>query len=374
MGQKKQTKLEDIARELGISIVSVSNALKDKKGVGEELRLKVKEKAQQMGYLLPQTSVKKETKTYCIGVIIAERYVKEFPSFYMDVYKQIAQVAAKKGSLTLLEIVDSGKEELKYPAHFFPNMGVDGILFVGEMRIGFIREVRKNMEIPAVGVDFYNLEENMDYIVTDSLHGMQRVTQRLIDAGHRDIAFLGNPHATKSIMDRYMGYCKALKINGMKERPERILPDRKDGLENPLIDFELPEDMPTAFAVNCDKSAYILIEKLHEKGLRVPEDVSVVSFDHLNTTIFEDISLTTYESDEKALAQIGVHTLMKKMEGKNTSANGTEGIRIVEGRLFEGNTVKKLNGEKREKICVSAASANLESTIKQNPASLDSQK
>lgn len=342
MGQKKETKLEDIARELGISVVSVSNALNDKKGVGEELRRKVKEKAEELGYKLPQASPKKEMKAYSIGVMIAERYVKEFPSFYMDVYRQLAHAAAKKGSLTLLEIVDIGKEELQYRSNFFSNMKIDGIVFVGEMNRRFIREVRSSKKIPVVGVDFYDLDEEMDYIITDSLHGMQCVTQKLIDAGHRDIVFVGNPYATKSIMDRYMGYCKALKMNGIEESAERIVYDRNNEWQNAGIEFDLPENMPDAFAVNCDKSAIYLIDKLRKKGFRVPDDVSVVGFDHLGVAVPEGLSLTTYENDKKALAQTCLHTLIKKMEKNSGSDFVLEGIQIVDGQFVEGNTVKKI--------------------------------
>lgn len=347
MGQKKEIRLEDIALELGISTVSVSNALNNKKGVGKELRDKVKKKAEEIGYQIPKTATKKETKTFSIGVMIAERYVKEFPSFYMDVYRQIAQVAAKKGSFTLLEVVAPEKEELRYRSEFFSNMKVDGIAFVGEMDRKFIQEVRKSKNVPVVGVDFYDLNEKMDYIVTDGLHGMQCVTQKLIDAGHRNIVFVGNPYATKSIMDRYMGYCKALKINGIEESAERIIYDRSEEWQNGMIEFELPEDLPDAFAVNCDKSAYYLIEKLQKKGIRVPEDVSVVGFDHLGESALENLELTTYENDKKALAQICLHILVKKMERKSDSDFVLEGVQIVDGQLIEGNTVKNRKERRR---------------------------
>lgn len=336
MAQKKVTKLQDIARELGISAVSVSNALNDKKGVGEELRCKVKEKAEELGYRIPKAVPKRETKAYSIGVMIAERYVKEFPSFYMDVYRQIAQAAAKKGSLTLLEIIDFGKEELQYQSDFFSNMKIDGILFLGEMNRNFIREVRSSKRVPVVGVDFYDLDEEMDYVVTDSFHGMQCMTQKLIDAGHEDIVFVGNPYATKSIMDRYMGYCKALKMNGIDENAEKVIYDREDG-QNGVIEFGLPDHMPTAFAANCDKCAYHLIDKLRKAGLRVPEDVSVVGFDHLEVMMPEGLTLTTYGSDKRALAQICLHTLIKKIEKNHDSDFVLEGIQMVDGQPVEGN-------------------------------------
>lgn len=342
MGQKKEVKLEDIARALDISIVSVSNALKGKKGVSAKLRQDVQKKADELGYRSPQTATKRDIGSYCIGVMIAERYVKEFPSFYMDVYKQIAQSAAKKGSLVVLEIIDVNKEELRQKSSYFTNMEVHGIIFLGEMNIEFIRDVKMNNEVPVVGIDFYDVNETMDYIVPDSFHGMMAVTQKVIDAGHTDIIFLGNPRATKSILDRYMGYCMALEKNGINERAGGVIWDRKMDRQNYVIDFELPTKLPTAFVANCDKSAYILIDKLRKKGIRVPEDISVVGFDHSYPPASEELELTTYENDGKALAQIGINTLLKRIAKKNIQGEGSEGIRIVEGQVIEGNTIKSI--------------------------------
>lgn len=338
MGQKKEVKLKDIASALDISIVSVSNALNGKKGVSPELRRKVHKKAEELGYQFPQTTVRRVPGSYCIGVMIAERYVKEFPSFYMEVYKQIAQAAAKKGSLVVLEIIDVEKEELKNPAAYFTNMTIHGIIFLGEINIEFIRQIKETNKVPAVGIDFYDVNEAMDYIIPDSFHGMQAITQRMIDAGHRDIAFLGNPCATESILDRYMGYCMALEMNGIRERPDRVIPDRRKDRKSYRVDFDLPERLPTAFVANCDKSAYILIDKLRRRGIRVPEDISVAGFDHSYPPASEELLLTTYESDGRTLARVGVNTLLKRME----RGDGAGGIQIVEGQIIEGNTVRKV--------------------------------
>lgn len=337
MGQRKEIKLKDIAEALGISIVSVSNALNGKKGVSPELRRRVHKKAEELGYRFPQTAARRVPGSYCIGVMIAERYVKEFPSFYMEVYKQIAQAAAKKGSLVVLEIIDAEKEEFRNPAACFTNMEVHGIIFLGEMDRGFIRQIRAANRVPAVGIDFYDVNEDMDYIIPDSFHGMQAVTQRVINAGHRDIAFLGNPYATESILDRYMGYCMALEINGIRERADRVIPDRRKDRRSYRIEFELPERLPAAFVANCDRSAYILIEKLRQRGIRVPEDISVAGFDHSYPPASEELVLTTYESDGRVLAKIGVNTLLKRMERGGRAG----GIQIVEGQVIEGNTVRK---------------------------------
>lgn len=335
MGQKKDVKLEDIAEELGVSIVSVSNALNGRKGVGAKLRERVLQKAEELGYQSPQSGERRAVKSYRVGVIIAERYVREYPSFYMEVYKEVAQAVTKQGSLVVLEIVDIEKEKMEYTFELFRNAEVQGIILIGEMNPEFIDRIRKKCRIPMVCVDFYSVAKGMDYIVTDSFRGTSALTQMLIDAGHTEIGFIGTPRATNSIMDRYMGYCRTLEENGLEEKKEWLVFDREEDGYGYIFDLELPETLPTAFVCNCDKVAYQLIDKLEKKGIHVPKDISVVGFDHSYPPGSEGMELTTYESDERAMAQISVNTLMKRIEGRGKP----EGVRTVEGGVVEGDSI-----------------------------------
>lgn len=343
MSQMKKVKMEDIANELGVSIVTVSNALKGKKGVGEGLRMEIMKKAEEMGYQIKNPAPVKEQvqKNDQIGIIIAERYVKEYSSFYMEIYKRVAQAAMRQNCLTALEIVETEAEKQNKSSSLFQSMELDGLLIIGEMQPDYVRKLHGEITIPVVCVDFYDMDTDMDYIVTDGFHGMQLVTQKLIDAGHRDIGFVGTPRSTNSIMDRYMGYCKALQMNGIPERADRVYFDREEGGYGWIRDLELPDDIPSAFVCNCDRTAVLLIEKLEKRGLKIPEDVSVAGFDHYCNQLPPHLELLTYESDVKALAQISVNTLVKRIEKKKEP----EGIRIVEGKLIEGNTIKRLNKE-----------------------------
>ena len=93
MGQRKDVKMDDIAQALGVSTVSVFNSLKGKKGVSDALRARVLGMAETMGYQAPPPASGAKRGGYKIGVIVAERYVKEYPSFYMEVYQQLARLA-----------------------------------------------------------------------------------------------------------------------------------------------------------------------------------------------------------------------------------------------------------------------------------------
>ena len=336
MGQKKKVKLEDIAEKLGVSIVTVSNALKGKKGVSDEMREKITRTAQEMGY----HSVQREKKTrdsHVVGAIVAERYVREFPSFYMEVYKNISQEAMKRGGLTMLEVASREKENLEEKFSAFQDCEVEGIILIGEMKKGYIDAVRREYKnVPIVCVDYYDVYEDMDYIVTDGFGGMEQMTRLMIKEGIRDLAFVGTVNATKNITDRYLGYCKALDRAGIEDAKYNIIPDRDSSGEVFDLNPQLPEKLPQGFVCNCDRTAFAVIRKLKERGMRVPEDVSVVGFDNYPPDVSGGRQLSTYQNDEQVLARLSIHTMIRRIEGKKKP----EGIRIVEGSLIRGESVK----------------------------------
>lgn len=154
MGQRKKVNLETIARELNISIASVSYALNEKKGVSEELRERVKQKAEELGFR-PLHPPEDEKKLNQIGVMIAERYVKELPSPHMDIYRHLILSTAKVDCLTALAVISEDMEELRSDSYFFTDMDIDGIVIIGKMNMDFIRRVKERAKVPVTGLDIY---------------------------------------------------------------------------------------------------------------------------------------------------------------------------------------------------------------------------
>lgn len=337
MARRKNVRLDQIAEAVGVSVVTVSNALNDRKGVSEELRIKIKDAAERMGYRKTEAERPASKKAYIIGVVVAERYVKEFPSFYMDIYKRVAQEAAKRGSMTILEVVDEQKESLKQEFTAFQGIKISGIILIGEMNKAYVRKTVEIHEVPIVGVDFYDVQEELDYIITDSYGGMEQMTELLLASGCENIAFVGTPCATGNIMDRYLGFLKAMDKWGKPVGKNQVIPDRSENWYEYQIDVKLPKKLPDGFVCNCDKTARIVLEKLAERGVKIPDEVSVVSFDHYYSETQNGIRLTTYENDEKVIARISVSTLIKRIEGRKAPSGG----RIVEGKVVLGNTVRR---------------------------------
>ena len=315
MGVRKNVKLEDIARALDISIVTVSNALQGKKGVSDALREQVRETAQRMGYR-STVREKKERSSCIIGVAVAEKYVKEFPSFYMDIYQRIAGEAVKRGHLTVLEVVTREKEELETPFEPFLEEKIAGLILIGELKRGYIEAIRQRYAIPVVCVDYYDVYEDLDYIVTDGFGGMAQVTEFLLEQGFRELMFVGTPTATKNITDRYLGYCRALMQAGIEEAQNQVLPDRNFQNGDYRIAVELPGKLPQAFVCNCDEVAFNLVERLKREGYEIPRDIAVTGYDDYRFSTISRPQLTSYRIDVEGMAAAVVAQLRRKLNGK----------------------------------------------------------
>lgn len=327
--KEKTVTQTDIARELNISVVSVSNALNGRPGVSNELRQKIMDTAQEMGYRSSGVQPLPGSGTdACIGVLISKRYLLYTPSFYMKVYQEIVLAAAERNCVTFLEVLDAQDEdELKIP-ELLGDEKVDGILVVGELKHPFTRHIREASSVPVVFVDYYEDLPDTDFSYTGTCY----LTRRMLEAGYRDIAFVGTISATSSIMDRYLGYRKALMEQSLEIRPEWIIPDReKDG---DRLFVKLPENMPQAFVCNCDKTAGILIARLRDAGYRVPEDIGVAGFDNFLMEEIEGISLTTYDVDMGAMARVSVNTLLNKIRHPYFTSR----LRVISGRMVCGNS------------------------------------
>lgn len=334
---RKSVKMADIANELGVSTVTVSKALSGQKGVSEEMREKIKELAEELGYKAPAERNKETRRSYNIGVLISSRYLSNSASFYWKVYQEVAELAILQECFSMFEIISKEMEENHFLPHLIEEKKVDGLIVIGKPGYNYAECLKKITDVPMVFLDFYDTDANVDYFISDGFYGTYALTNYLFNKGHKDIAYVGTLFATESITDRYLGYMKSLMEHGIKPNPEYLLEDRdvNTGLRDDYLTYKFPDKMPTAFVCNCDFVASLIIKALQEKGYRVPEDVSVVGYDNYLYPGLSDIEITTYMVDIKQMANEATQTLIKKMNGENYK----KGIHIVEGYLVEKASV-----------------------------------
>lgn len=337
----KAVKLADIAERVGVSTVTVSKALSGQKGVSEEVREKIHSIAEELGYQQPSAARKSQNhKNFNIGILISERFLVKYESFYWQMYQAVATRATAEECFTMLEVIGKAEEESSRMPKLVQERKVDGIIVIGKMMDAYLQHLNTEAGIPVIYLDYYNGREASDSVISNSYYGTYELTYYLYRMGHRKIAYVGTLLAMESITDRYFGYQKALLELGLEQKKEWVLDDRH--IETGEIDtvnmLQIPKDMPTAFVCNCDLTASFLIKKLKDNGYRVPEDISVVGFDNYLYPGLSDIQITTYEVDLEEMARRAIHNMISKISNENYKP----GIHIVEGHMVLKESVAQI--------------------------------
>lgn len=343
----KQVTLSDIAERIGVSTVTVSKALSGQKGVSDAVRKEIFDLAEEMGYKKTRR-IKRERSVsghYNIGVLIADRYMGKYSSFYVKMYQEVATIAVDRGSFAFMEPVsDQDEAKLIMPA-LVQEEKADAIIVIGKLSNDYLRTLKEKSGIPVFYMDFSTTEQNAEGVISNSFYGSYAMTNYLFAHGHKKIGFVGTLGATESITDRYLGYIKSLMEHGASREDTMVIDDRDR--ETGEIDenrfFALPskKDMPTAFVCNCDLTASSLIHKLRSRGYRVPEDISVVGYDNYIYPGLCDIGITTYEVDVKNMAKKAVHMVIHKLDDKPYQG----GVQIVGGKLIEKDSVMEISDQ-----------------------------
>lgn len=332
----KKVTMRDIAEKLGISVVSVSKAFSGQSGVSGELRQKIMKTADIMGYRYGEDSPKKKSLSGNIGVIVAERYMSD-NSFYFKFIRGISTKLQQKKNYAFFHTLTPYNEEKAILPDIFLRQKVDGIIILGQVADKYIKAVQ-SAKIPVIFLDFYNQLTSEHCVVCDNFYATYELTNYLINNGHRDIAFVGNIHATSSIQDRYLGYAKSLIENNIRLSDYFLISDR-DAETGEFFQIELPAVMPTAFVCNCDEVAARLIAQLNRGGYRVPEDISVTGFDNSVYSSISTPNITTFEVNTEQMASIAVEELLSKIKTPNKET----GMIQVKGRIVYKDSVASLN-------------------------------
>lgn len=141
--------MKDIAEHLGVSIVTVSNALSGKKGVSYALRSQIAAAAQQLGYEYSKTQ-KSRKQGKKIGILVSERYVdvEMGSSFYWMMYQQIACVASKSDCVTVLKVLDQAAEKKGEVTGLFDETQMDAVIVLGYLKKTYIQKLTRLSTVP----------------------------------------------------------------------------------------------------------------------------------------------------------------------------------------------------------------------------------
>ena len=333
--------MKDIATDLGVSVATVSRALKDSPRISLEQRERIKEYARQHNYYPNfiaeslRNSKKRPLKT--IGVIIPN-----LPHYYFaSVLSGIEEEASLRGyTVMVAQSNERYAREVKICESFYDHK-VSGVIVSQAKDTQRYDHFQKLIDhgIPLVFYDRISTGVNASRVVVDDYMGAFTAVNHLIDTGCRRIAFYGSPMGMEISKNRYNGYKDAMLKRGLKpdEKFFRICDNRADA-EIITPDLLASEDIPDAFCAVNDDTAIGILYSAKRMGYRIPEDISVCGFTNGERAISCDPMLTTVEQRGKVVGEEAANIVIGHIEGSLPMTQVEK--RIVRTRLIIRGTTR----------------------------------
>lgn len=309
--------MKDIARELGISVATVSRSLKDSPRISEERRRQVQQYAEEHNFypnIIAESLRNSKQPTKVIGVILPE-----FVHYYFaSILTGIEDRASARGYRIMVgQSGERYEREVELVKDFYHNK-VCGII-VSQAKDTtkydhFQRLIDKG--VPLVFYDRICTGVEASRVVVDDYMGAFNAVSHLIETGCRRIAFYGSPSNMEISKNRFNGYKDALLKNHLKVEPLYLKHcDNREDAEKITPELLGRDDRPDAFFAVNDDTAIGILYTAKRMGLRVPDDVSICGFTNGNRAIACDPMLTTVEQRGFRVGEEAANILIDTVEG-----------------------------------------------------------
>jgi LacI family transcriptional regulator len=309
--QRRYVTIKDVARAAGVSQSTTSRAMSGEGYVAAPVRERVLAAAEELGYVphAMARSLRKQVSR-SIGVLVSDLR----NPFYADLAAGIAARARSHG-YTMMVVDDQGAQddELAAARVFVSTRSAGVIVTPLSAEVG---EYLLRQHIPVVEADRQFLPDRCDGVIVDNASIARRMTDHLITLGHRRIALLVDETAWTTGSDRAAGYRASLEASGIGVDPSLVVPVGMDadGARRAAVDLLARGDAVTAaFAAN-NVVAEGVWRAAHDLGLRVPDDLSIVSFDDARWMSMVDPGITAIAQDAVALGEAAVDRLLARVE------------------------------------------------------------
>ncbi len=312
--------IKDVAKKAGVSIMTVSRVINGKSNVREDTREKVLKAIEELGYVpnsMARSLVIKKTAT--IGLVISD----VTNPFFTTVARGVEDTAITKHFTVILCNTDENPEKESMYVEVLARNRVDGVIFTSAsgkknpLKSLFIKK------IPLVLID-RTIEglEDVDVVRGDSVLGAYLLTKHLIELGHRRIGIIVGSKTISTAVDRIEGYKRALKEfdipidESLIKINDKSKFSKEDGyrLTKELLDMENP---PTAIFGGNNLMAVGAILAIRELGLSIPEDISLVSFDDIESLSEVYPFLTVVKQPAYTMGVIATELLIRRIERKD---------------------------------------------------------
>ena len=315
---KHRTSLKDLAQELGVSIATVSRALRSSPEIGQDMQAKVKELAKRLNYR-PNPfaqSLRKEAPRV-IGVVVPNLVTH----YYAAVLDGIEDEARKEGySVISANTHEDTEAEIRAIDNFI-SLHVEGIiacLSQNTTDYSHFEEIA-NMGIPLVFFGRTCLSDRFSSVTANGDEAAYQATQHLIDTGSRRIAFIGGPNHLDMVKRRKHGYLEALRENRIPIDRTLVACEKIDyqwALDTTTRLLNLPVgERPDAILAFNDIITFAAFTAIKQLGLSIPEDVALIGFTDDVHAQYVTPRMSAIEDQSHQMGKTACQLLLKSISG-----------------------------------------------------------
>ena len=333
--------MKDIARELGVSVATVSRALKDSPRISEEQRERIKAYAREHNYypnvLAENLRHSRTSPPKVIGVIMPQ--IAHY--YFSTILSGIEEQASVRGYRIMVAQSDERYERERRICESFLQNRVCGIIVSQAKDTREYSHFQRLIDsgVPLVFYDRICTAINTNRVVVDDYMGAFTAVTHLIETGCQRIAFYGSPMRMEISKNRYNGYHDAILKHGMQiDESMHFQCDCRADAEALTPDVLRRDDRPDAFFAVNDDTAIGILYTAKRMGFRVPEDISVCGFTNGERAIACDPMLTTVEQRGHMVGEEAVDILVDHVEGITPMDKITK--KVVRTRLVVRGTTR----------------------------------
>lgn len=323
--------LKDIAKEAGVSVMTVSRVINKRyTEVSEENITKIQEIIKKLGYVPNSSARSLSSKSSKIISIIIQGNDNPLESPYnATMLGHIIQHVQERGYNAMVHFIDEYSEVTQH----LQSWKAEGAIFLGTFDED-IQQIQADNKIPLIFTDSYSSIRQVMNIGIDDYKGGVLAAQHFIDNGHRHFAFV-SPYVSASqlIQQRLKGFKDTIEKANLTLPTEHILePINIEDTVNTICSFKQPVSAIFAATDNC---AIELIDALKQKGYQIPSDYSIIGFDNLPISQYITPKLTTISQDINQKAQYALDVLFQHL---NNSSLPTQNL-VLDVELIKRESV-----------------------------------
>jgi DNA-binding LacI/PurR family transcriptional regulator len=310
--------MSDVAREVGVSVMTVSNVVNGRPGASEDTRTRVLEAVARLGYRVNTTARQlRAGRSGAIGLLVPELDVP----YYAHLAARLDKLARARGYHVILERTGASREGELAGISSERVRGYDGVV-LSPVQIDAEDVLSAGVEVPVVLLGERRLSGVFDHVMMDNIGGAQLATSYLIERGARRVALVGGrrDEGVDSMATlRTRGYRQAHAKAGMPVGDELIVDadsfTSKDGYEAVMRLHRNDVQYDSAFVLT-DAAAMGVLRALADLGREVPGDVQVVGFDNDAEGEYLVPRLTTVDPDNDSMAETIMDLLLRRIDAR----------------------------------------------------------